>query len=217
MTVVAQSARRVVVNTGSVNEIEVPFPAELAVYVKVYAGDPADAAPEEMQIGVDYTLSGIGPGTAGFVVNLIDGPSWDADIYSRFAVLVDYPVNQPSDISLGGTFGQRFEEALDRVSLNMQSMNDKLKRAVTVPVTQTVDAPNSVSLQPNTLFGTDAEGNVANIDPAAFAALIADTQELFNLLIAVFDLLPNRPDGDITGLAVGQWFISGGYMAKVQP
>lgn len=218
MTVPARNARRVVTNDGSVDEIEVLFPAELAVYVKVYAGDPLGVDDmTQLTYGVHYTLSGIGPSTASFIVNITNPLAWDVDLYPRFAVFVDYPVDQPSDVGLGGTFGDRFEQALDRVAWIMQSMNDRQKRALMLPVTQTVDEPNVVALTPNTLFGTDDAGNVTNIDPADFAQLIIGTDVLIALMTMVLNSFPDRPDGDITGLAVGQWYINGGYLSRVQP
>lgn len=231
MTVPARNARRVVTNDGSVDEIEVLFPAELAVYVKVYAGDQLEGAVTQLTYGVHYTLSGIGPNTTSFIVNITNPLAWDVDIYPRFAVFVDYPVDQQSDIGLGGTFGDRFEAALDRVVWMLQSLNDRQKRSLVMPLTRTLDENYTLDPIPGCVVGFDENGMPVAIDlisladaqaaaataVAAAAEAVAAVASIPATVLTVLSALPNRDDGDITGLITGQWYINGGYLARVQP
>lgn len=173
MTVPVRNARRVVVNTGSINEIEVQFPAELAIYVKVYAGSQLDGTLTQLTYGVHYSLSGIGPNATSFIVNIVDPLDWDVSTYPRFAVFVDYPVDQQSDIGLGGTFGDRFEAALDRVVWMLQSLNDRQKRSLMMPVVDTVDKAYNYTSEPNTILGIDEAGLTVNIPLTDIDTLLA--------------------------------------------
>lgn len=153
MTLPYKKSRKVVVNTGAVTSIAVDFTAEASQYVKVYAGLPGTAL---MVQGVDYTLTGVTPGSSSFTVNILNPGDWgDFDV---FAVSVEYTVEQPSDVDVGGPFGARFEAALDRLALIMQSLEDRVNRSLKMPVTGTVGQDNSITAYPNQLIGWNEDG-----------------------------------------------------------
>jgi hypothetical protein len=160
MTLPARNSRRVVTNTGSVTAINVSFPADQAQYVKVYAGLPGRY---EMVLGTDYTLTGVAAGNTSFTVNILNPSGWSA--YQLFAVSVEYAVEQPSDVDVGGPFGLRFENALDRLALIMQSLEDRVNRAVKMPVTGPVGPGNELTPFPDQLIGWNAEGTALETKP----------------------------------------------------
>lgn len=157
MTITYHAARRVVDNTGSVNTIDLTFLAESAVDVHVYAGVSADPTlPNivEMVQGVDYTLSGIG--TLSLVATITNPSGWGN--YSRFAILVKYPVTQPNDVDVGGPFGLRFENALDRQTYMLQSFFDDVSRAIKMPLTNPVGQDLTLEPAPGQILGWNDEG-----------------------------------------------------------
>lgn len=160
MTLPVRNSRRVVTNTGSVTAIDVDFPADQAQYVKVYAGLPGRY---EMVLGVDYTLTGVAAGSEDFTVNILDPGGWDD--YQLLVVSVEYAVEQPSDVDVGGPFGLRFENALDRLALIMQSLEDRVNRAVKMPVTGPVGPGNELVPNPDELIGWNADGTALETKP----------------------------------------------------
>lgn len=158
MTIPFYNSRRVVDNTGSVTNIALTFLAEAAADVHLYAGVTSNiliANQVELVQGVDYTVSGIG--TLSLVATLTNPSGWSD--YQRFALLVDYPVTQPNDVDVGGPFGLRFENALDRQTYMLQSFFDAVSRAIKVPVTFAVGGDNTLESAPGQLIGWNSEGS----------------------------------------------------------
>lgn len=158
MTIPFYNSRRVVDNTGSVTNIALTFLAEAAADVHLYAGVTSNiliANQVELVQGVDYTVSGIG--TLSLVATLTNPAGWSD--YQRFALVVDYPVTQPNDVDVGGPFGLRFENALDRQTYMLQSFFDEVSRAIKVPVTFAVGGDNTLESAPGQLIGWNSEGS----------------------------------------------------------
>lgn len=160
MTESFKQARRVVFNDGSVSEIAVSFKAENAEQVKVYVGNP-EVVHFLMTRGVHYTLDGVGEDS--FTVNISDPHAW-AD-YDRYAVYVDYAIEQDVDVDAGGQLGKRFEDAVDRLTVIMQSLNDKVGRSIKVPLTTAVGENFEVRVGANRLIGWDETGTVLETKP----------------------------------------------------
>lgn len=125
MTTSSVHSPRKIVDAGSfVNPIEVSYYALSPVYVQVFV--ESDGIVTMLTQGSHYTLADIGD-PDGFSVTIVNPTSWNAD---RWAVLVNPPVEQAADLSLGGVFGTLYEDALDAMSRQMQSMNEKIDRTL---------------------------------------------------------------------------------------
>lgn len=158
MTIPFRNARRVVTNSGAVASIALDFRAENAADVHLYAALPGVY---EMVLGVDYMVSGLN--TDELTATIINPAGWGA--FAQFALLVEYVVDQPNDVDVGGPFGLRFENALDRIMLTIQSMYDKVERSVKMPVNGPVDADNSLTPDPDQLIGWNAAGTALESKP----------------------------------------------------
>lgn len=128
-TVVAQ---RITVETdGFVNPINLAANAEAASHVKVYGDNVL------LQIGVDYTLDGVGDtgdldAIAGVEVTIDDAVIL-ADEYDTFTVEHDPPLDQETDISAGGTLGRIYETGLDAQNRRLQALGAKVARTLRLP------------------------------------------------------------------------------------
>jgi hypothetical protein len=184
MTVTVQLARRVVTHSGWTPTIDVSIQIENAGDVRVFADE------QQLGIGVHYTITGIG-NAGGFTVNFVDPGQWSQ--IQRFAVVVRYPINQPSDVDNGGQFGRRFEAALDRLSRNDQSIRDMAYMAIKMPYTTPLDVEVFVE-EPKAghVIGWDSSRTkLINYDPSqwtggggklpTWAAYYADPATLRNL------------------------------------
>lgn len=124
MTITTYNPRVVVPHGSLVNPIEVDVQVLVSSHVKVYADNTL------LNVGTHYTLSGVGD-PDGFAVNLIN-PSTIAP--ARWTVFVDPPIEQGSDLSVGGNFGNLYEDALDAMTRQMQALRDRLDRSVSLPI-----------------------------------------------------------------------------------
>jgi len=125
----------------------------------------------------------------------------------------------------------------DATAMRFAQLNEKVNRSIVLAPTF-VGGTEGPALQLNQLVagtalvvngdGTALEagplvGDIANAQQAALDAIAAAAAAQAALasisatVLSVLNGLPNRPDGSIAGLAVDQWFISGGFLAKVQP
>lgn len=196
MTTTVQYARRVVDNTGYTASIFVNIKIENAGDVRVFADE------QQLGVGAHYSITGIGDDT-GFTVAFVNPDLWAA--IKRFAVVVRYPINQPSDVDNGGQFGRRFEAALDRLSRNDQSIRDMAYMAIKMPYTTPLDVEVFVEEpKPGWVIGWDITGTkLINYDTSKFggggggtlpdwAAYFANPETLRNL--NVNSALSQAPD-----------------------
>lgn len=128
MTETAATQRVTVETDGFVNPLNLPANAEAASHVKVYGDNTL------LQIGVDYTLDGVGDtgdldAIAGVDVT-IDSAVLLADEFDTFTVEHDPPLTQDSDLSSGGTLGRVYEDALDAIVRRIQALGSKVSRAL---------------------------------------------------------------------------------------
>lgn len=136
MTVSVQISRRVIAAAGGwSNPLTHTFLLENVTHLEVWADDV------RLTLGVDYSVAGVSD-PAGYQVNITSPGSWTPQ---TFALVVNYPIDQPSDVDLGGQFGARFEAALDRIARGMQSLDDRTRRALKLPFDQPVDQEISFS------------------------------------------------------------------------
>lgn len=149
MTLPVKNSRRVIDGTGWANPLTHDFPLESASYLSVFADDV------QLVLGVDYTIAGLN-NPAGYSVTISSPVDWNP---VAWVLSVEYPIAQPSDVDQGGQFGLRFEAALDRMALGMQTMDDRTKRAL--KVSNTTDPSVSVEVdapQPDSVLGWNADG-----------------------------------------------------------
>lgn len=125
-------AQRITVETdGFSNPINLAANAEASSHIKVYGDNTL------LQIGVDYTLDGVGDTgdldeIAGVNVT-IDSAVLLADEYDTFTVEHDPPLDQETDISAGGVLGRVFEAALDALTRRLQALGAKVSRSLRLP------------------------------------------------------------------------------------
>lgn len=128
MTETVVSQRNTVSTTGFANPLNLAANAEASSHVKVYGDNTL------LQIGVDYTLDGVGDtgnldAIAGVDVT-IDADVLTADEYDTFTVEHDPPLDQEADLSGGGVLGRVYEAAVDALARRLQSVGSYLDRAL---------------------------------------------------------------------------------------
>lgn len=131
MTVSEKSQRKRIAATGFANPLTHDVYLESSAHLKVYADDTL------LSLGSDYTVSET-LNEAGYEVDIVIPtpglePSWWGPDY--FILSVEPPIEQASDVSLGGNFGARFETALDGLTRRVQHLADRTLRALKMPRT----------------------------------------------------------------------------------
>ena len=93
---------------------------------------------------------------------------------SKLSIIGDLDYDQPLDLPSGGNFSPlALENQLDRMTMQLQQLEERLSRALLVPVNSTADVqlPNP---EPNELIGWDSTGdNLANYALSELATGIA--------------------------------------------
>lgn len=181
MTVPEKHQRKRIAATGFVNPLTHDVYLESASHLKVYADDA------QLVLGVDYTVGSL-LDAAGYVVNITIPdpgyePSWWGPDY--FILSVEPPIEQASDVSLGGQFGKRYETALDAMTRRVQHLSDVALRALKMPRTTSttveyeVPAPvaNKVIGWNDTADGLALYDNLDGLAAAAAAAASAVAAE----------------------------------------
>ena len=190
MTVSEKSQRKRIAATGFANPLTHDVYLESSAHLKVYADDTL------LSLGSDYTVSET-LNEAGYEVDIVIPtpglePSWWGPDY--FILSVEPPIEQASDVSLGGNFGARFEIALDGLARRVQHLADRTFRALKMPrTTSTADeyevpAPvagkvigwnataDGMELYDNLdSVAADAAASAAAADASADAAAVSET------------------------------------------
>jgi hypothetical protein len=120
MTATEQSSRKVILGAGWANPLTSPYVVESASWVHVFA----DAV--ELVQGVDYTVTNV-LNPAGYAVTITNPGSWAP---TNWVLNATPPVNQEKDLTVGGTFGAKYEDGLDKTTRRLQYVYDLAKRAV---------------------------------------------------------------------------------------
>lgn len=152
MTVTEKSSRKLISGTGWTNPLTHDFELENSTHLKVYADDTL------LVLGVNYTVSGVGS-DSGYSVTISTPGVWTA--VSTWVLSVEPPISQADDISLGGTYGARFEDGLDALTRRVQRLRDDARRAFKAPRTTVVgDAPTMDVLAEGEFWVADANRNM---------------------------------------------------------
>lgn len=174
MTQSTAQIRHVVDRSGFANPLTLGVLVEDADYLKVYADDGL------LQVGIDYTVLGIGDAN-GVSIEIIGGEDVNEWVgVETFTALYDPPLQQGSDLSLGGTFGRAFEAALDAQSRQLQALSDRVDRAIKLHASTTDDG--DVVAVADHVIGFDENGELAllaisedNVYPAVLASAVTFT------------------------------------------
>jgi hypothetical protein len=167
VTQIERSSRKVISGSGWANPLSHSFYLENSSHLKVYS-NVADVL-EQLTLGVDYSVSGVGDDN-GYEVTITTPGDWDP---TSWVLSVEPPIDQPADISLGGTFGERFEAALDRVSNRIQHVYDMASRAIKSPLSTDPDELVQDDLVVDPAILNDFETSAAAVIAAAEAAQAA--------------------------------------------
>jgi hypothetical protein len=98
-------------------------------YLKVYADTTL------LDNGPDYEITGIGDPN-GVSIEIIGAEDVDNYVGTiSFVAVYEPPLDQQTDLSAGGVLGRNYESGLDQQNRRMQSMGDRVLRAIKMPVT----------------------------------------------------------------------------------
>jgi len=129
MTQPVKQTRHAVARSGFSNPLTLEIQVDDAAFVKVYADDAL------LSLGSDYTIDGLGSAD-GIEITIINGE--DTEFFpdtETFAALFLPIYEQGADLSAGGTFGRAFENAIDALARQILSLDDRLRRSLTLPAT----------------------------------------------------------------------------------
>lgn len=129
MTVTQKYMRKVISGSGWANPLTHNVYLESAADLKVWADD------ELLVLGDDYTVTDLQT-EAGYEVTITALTPGDEDTEpTSFVLSVEPDIDQPSDTSLGGQFGTRYEVALDLLTRRLQRVFDMAERGLKLPNT----------------------------------------------------------------------------------
>lgn len=167
MTVTEQSSRKVIPGAGWVNPLTHPYVIESAAHVHVFADGV------ELVQGVDYTVTNV-LNPAGYAVTITNPGSWAP---TNWVLDARPPIDQAKDLTVGGTFGAKFEDGLDKLDRRLQRVWDLARRGLKTGLSvavgdnpYTLPAPAASKLLGWNPAGTDME----NVDPIGIGIAMVD-------------------------------------------
>jgi hypothetical protein len=175
MTQIERSPRKIISGSGWSNPLSHSFFLENTSHLSVFAVDE-DGVLTELTLGADYSVSGVSDDN-GYDVTITTPGDW-TDVDS-WVLYVAPPLDQPGDVSLGGTYGARFELALDRIANRLQYVADLALRAIKSPLSTDPDELDQDDLVVDPLLVQNLE---VSVDAAAASAATALAQA--NIAIA---------------------------------
>jgi len=124
--------------------------------------------------------------------------------------------SQPNRIgNQGGFFPETHERTFDLLAMQIQQLQEAISRALIVAIGDV--APEVSQLLVSIHQAKEAAEAAAAAAIVAQEAAEAAIANIPGSVIGVLSDLPDRPDGDISGLSIGQWYINGGTLSRVQP
>lgn len=167
MTVTEQSSRKVIVGAGWANPLTSPYVIEQAAHVHVFA----DAV--ELVQGVDYTVTNV-LNPAGYAVTITNPGSWAP---TNWVLDARPPIDQGKDLTVGGTFGAKYEDGLDKLTRRVERVWDLARRGLKTGLGVAVgDNPYTLPAPAaDKLIGWNAAGDdLENHDPVAIGIALVD-------------------------------------------
>lgn len=151
MTVTEKSSRKVILGSGWANPLTHDYMVENASYVHVFADD------YELVGGVDYTVTDVN-NPAGYAVTITVPGSWTP---TEWVLDARPPIAQGKDLTLGGTFGAKFEDAVDQLTRRVQRVYDLARRGLKTGMNEAVgDNPYTLpEPEAGALLGWNAAGD----------------------------------------------------------
>lgn len=167
MTVNEQSSRKVILGAGWVNPLTHAYVIENAAHVHVFADDV------ELTQGVDYTVTNV-LNPAGYAVTITNPGSWTP---TNWVLDARPPIDQQKDLTVGGSFGGKFEDGLDKLTRRVERVWDLARRGLKTGLSvavgdnpYTLPAPSADGLIGWNPDGTDLETKT----PAALGVALVD-------------------------------------------
>lgn len=171
MTLSQKAMRKVISGVGWSNPLTHNVYLDTASYLKVYSDDI------ELVLGDDYTVDEL-QNEAGYEVTIASfAPGMEPAWYfpDVWVLSVEPPIDQAQDVSLGGSFGARYEVALDALARRLQRVYDMALRAIKSPRTTDPGAldQDDLEIDPDDLLSLPANAAAAAASAAAAAASAA--------------------------------------------
>jgi hypothetical protein len=128
MTQAVVQVRNIVARSGFANPLTLEVLVTDEDYLKVYADTTL------LDNGPDYAITGIGDpnGVSIEIIGAEDVGNYVGVI--TFTALYDPPLDQQGSLAAGGVLGRAFESALDQQNRRLQSLGDRVDRAIKMPV-----------------------------------------------------------------------------------
>lgn len=159
MTQAVAQVRNSVARTGFANPLTLGVLVEDVDQLKVYADSV------ELQVGVDYSVEGIGDAN-GVEIEIIGAEDVNEFVgIESFTALFDPNFDQLTDLSLGGGMGRPFETALDQQNRRLQALASRVDRALKVPVD--IEGDQVVTPVAGYALGFDEDGNLVALAPGS--------------------------------------------------
>lgn len=179
MTVIEKQARKLISGSGWTNPLTHNFELENETHLKVYADETL------LTLGVDYHISGV-LDEDGYSVTINNTALWSPTVW---VLSVEPPINQQSDISLGGAFGARYEDAADAIVRRLQRLRDLADRSIKMPVTAALGTEYRFGTPvPGAVLGWNDDGT--EIIPTSYS--LTELQELVDDVEDLVDLAVNN-------------------------
>ena len=182
MTVTEKRSRKLISGSGWVNPLTHDFELENETHLKVYADETL------LVLGVDYHISGV-LDEDGYSVTINNTALWNP---TTWVLSVEPPINQQSDVSLGGAFGARYEVAVDALTRRVQRLRDLADRSIKMPVTTALGTEYTLGAPvPGAAVGWDETGT--SLVPVSQST--ADLQALVDQLEDLADIVVSNGPG----------------------
>jgi hypothetical protein len=145
MTIEANEPRNYYVGNGATEVFSFDFLILDDDDIGVQVRETSTGEKFDLEIGTDYSVSGVGDSDGGTVTLVDDGQEWldaEGDLKAGYEILLVRTMNytQPTSIKNQGSYHARIHEAaFDRLSMQIQQLESKVKRAIQYDQFEEVD------------------------------------------------------------------------------
>lgn len=170
MTVASTISRVDYAGNGITTAFSVPFYFLANTHLIVYRTQISTGITTTLALTTDYTVSGAGTPSGGTLTCVI-APTSD----QRLSILRNVPLTQEVDYQTNDPFpAATHEAALDKLTMEVQQVNEALGRSVTISPASTGVSTVLPSPAAGTVVGWDATGtSLTNVDPTLWAGILA--------------------------------------------